>query len=399
MNLTVLFDLDDTLITNDMDQFLPVYLRGLSDYNPQIPAKLLSKMILFATQKMTENMDPQQTLETVFDQYFYPGVGFSKAALHDQIQHFYQEGFPNLRGITSPRPEAVKLVDTLLKKGCQVAIATNPLFPQTATYQRLGWAGLPPSSYPFACVSTYESFHFAKPNPAYFAELLAQIGWPDQPVVMVGNSLEDDLKPAASLGLPVYWLNGHSEALPPEFTPPSRSGSLQELESWLDLVASGESKPYHDTPQALLAFLRATPASIAVTCASLSEEQWKRRPAPEEWSPIEILCHLIDVDREVNLPRLQRIALEDQPFLAGIETDGWAIERKYCDQDGLDRLNDLMEVRKEILTLLQALSPAGWQRQARHSIFGPTKITELINIISTHDRVHIRQLHSAIQSN
>ena len=72
-------------------------------------------------------------------------------------------------------------------------IATNPLFPRTAIYQRLEWAGLPPDKYPFSLIPSYETFHFAKPNPTYFAEFLTISGWPDGPMIMVGNDLEHDI--------------------------------------------------------------------------------------------------------------------------------------------------------------------------------------------------------------
>ena len=55
-------------------------------------------------------------------------------------------------------------------------VATNPIFPRKAILHRLSWAGLAPEQVPFALITDYERFHFAKPNPAFFAEILAQLG-------------------------------------------------------------------------------------------------------------------------------------------------------------------------------------------------------------------------------
>jgi len=98
----------------------------------------------------------------------------------------------------------VSFVEEALGRGYRLAIATSPLFPLTAIQQRLAWAGLPVEKYPFAVVSSYETFHFAKPNPAYYAEMLARLGWPEGPVVMVGNELVNDVSPARQSGLPVF---------------------------------------------------------------------------------------------------------------------------------------------------------------------------------------------------
>ena len=52
--------------------------------------------------------------------------------------------------------------------------ATNPLFPKVATMNRLRWAGFDPED--FALFTTYEHYHYCKPNPAYYTEVLASLG-------------------------------------------------------------------------------------------------------------------------------------------------------------------------------------------------------------------------------
>ena len=89
-----------------------------------------------------------------------------------------------------------------------LAIATNPLFPLTAIEQRLDWAGLSPEEYPFSIVPSYENAHFAKPNPAFLAELLARLGWPEGPVVMVGDDPDNDVRCGLELGLARFLVEG-----------------------------------------------------------------------------------------------------------------------------------------------------------------------------------------------
>ncbi|MDZ4158628.1 MAG: HAD hydrolase-like protein, partial [Anaerolineaceae bacterium] len=199
----LLLDLDNTLLEYNLDAFVREYLKALGEHIKQAPTAKVIQQVLSATQQMISKQTPDQTLEQCFDQFFYPGIGVDKEALTDRVELFYREVYPALRGNTTPRPAAKQIVEYGFEQGMPVVVATNPLFPRTATLQRLEWADLPATRYPFKLISTYESFHYAKPQTAYYAEILAQLGWLSQPAVMVGNSLEDDILPASRLGLPV----------------------------------------------------------------------------------------------------------------------------------------------------------------------------------------------------
>ena len=130
--------------------------------------------------------------------------------------------------------------------------------------------------------------------------------------------------------------------------------------------------------------------------ANLSVEAWKQRPQDDDWSLTEIACHMRDVEREINLPRLQKIMQEDTPFIPGVDSDVWAAERKYQTQDGITALQDFVGVRMETLDLLASLSPEDWQRPVQHAIFGPTDLREIASFMAGHDRLHIRQTHALL---
>ena len=121
--------------------------------------------------------------------------------------------FPTLSGLTSQKPEAKPFIDWAFSQGFRIAIATDPLFPRKATYHRLRWAGFEPEQ--FELVSTFDHFHFSKTHPAYYAEVLGRMGWPEGPVLMVGNDMERDIRPAQMLGLATYHVDDE---------PASRSG-------------------------------------------------------------------------------------------------------------------------------------------------------------------------------
>ena len=392
----LLLDLDDTLLGNHMDSFIPAYLRGLSARLASVAdPPLMVKALLAATDHMVADADPARTLEEKFDSVFFPALNLQRPAVQNLIDTFYRDDFPALAVLTQSRPAAATLVQQALARRDEVAIATTTLFPCLAILQRITAAGLPPDQLPFALIPSYETFHFAKPNPAYFAEFLAQLGWPEGPVVMVGDDPRMDIAPARQLGLPVFWVAEPAIPWPGPGPEPPR-GRLEDLLPWLDAQPPSTLMPDFSHPLAQQAILRATPAALSTLLAGRPADDLLRQPAPGEWSPTEVLCHLRDVDREVNVPRLLTILASPNPFIPGQDTDRWALERQYRQQDCLEAQSDFLYARLELLFLLASLSDADWERSARHAIFGPTRLSELVNIIASHDRLHVRQVLQAL---
>ena len=83
--------------------------------------------------------------------------------------------------------------------GKTVILATNPLFPSTATEHRIRWAGLDPKD--FLLYTTYDNSRHCKPNPAYYTDILEQAGLKPEDCLMVGNDVAEDMVAAGSLGI------------------------------------------------------------------------------------------------------------------------------------------------------------------------------------------------------
>ena len=80
-----------------------------------------------------------------------------------------------------------------------------------------------------------------------------------------------------------------------------------------------------------------------------------------------------------------------------MDTDRWAEERSYIQQDGKFALERFSQERIKLVNLLEGLSADDWQRPSRHAIFGPTTLQELVGFSVGHDRLHVRQAHRVIQ--
>lgn len=392
MTFSLLFDLDDTLLDTNLDAFLPAYFKKLAAHMAgSVPPQQFIDALLRATQIMYTSNRTDFTLEQVFGENFYPALGLPADELAGEIDRFYDEVFPTLATLTKPRPEAIKMVEWAFAQGWDVAIATDPLFPRKAILHRLRWAGLAPEKYPFKLVSDFQTFHFAKASVAYYPEFLAHMRWADTPLLMVGDSLERDVLAAQQAGVPVFWLKTEAQAA--ESGVPQ--GTFSDLKKYLETIELDSLKVNHAAPAALRAFLQAAPAAFHTLSRSVSPVQWTQRPQPGEWSFLEVLCHLRDVDREVNLTRLKTMLTEENPFMPAQTTDQWAEERNYNHQSSSAALADFVSARKKLIDRLAGLSAADWLRPARHTIFGPTTLSELVGFMVDHDRLHILQAFAA----
>lgn len=397
MTFSLLFDLDDTLLDSNIDALIPVYFQKLAAYLADtLPPEKMIKELMRSTLMMYASTRSDQTLEQVFSDQFYPPLGTSREALAERIDRFYDDIFPTLQPLTHPRAEAVQLVEWALSQGWQVNVATDPLFPRKAILHRLRWAGLAPETIPFGLISDFQTFHFAKASVAYFPEFLAHMDWDgESPLLMVGDSLERDVLPALKAGIPIFWLNPDGQNIPAETAAVPR-GTLADLRAYLEAVDVSTLKANFSSPTALLSVLRATPAVLHHLARSTPSEKWLDRPAGNEWAGVEIFCHLRDVEVEVNLPRIAAVLSEKNPLVTGQVTDPWAVERNYLQQDGMAAWRDFQSAREVLLARLGALSPQDWERPARHTIFGPTHLRELVGFMVEHDLAHLRQAKAAL---
>lgn len=151
-------------------------------------------------------------------------------------------------------------------------------------------------------------------------------------------------------------------------------------------------------PDELSQRLANTTPSLRELTAKLGPDGWLYRPSPDEWSVTEIICHLRDVDREIHLPRLHSLIIEKEPFMPGVVSDDWAIERDYQAQDGQTALAALAATRAELLDLLPPAGSPIWQRRGRHTFFGPTSFLELVCLALEHDILHLTQTAETIEN-
>ncbi len=76
MPITLLLDLDDTLLETNMDVFIPAYFKALSAaLAEKVAPEVMIPALTGGTKAMMVNMDPALTLREVFDAHFFPKLG------------------------------------------------------------------------------------------------------------------------------------------------------------------------------------------------------------------------------------------------------------------------------------------------------------------------------------
>ena len=394
MSLTLLFDLDDTLLDTNLDAFTPAYFQALSQHlASHVAPPLMLRALVAGVNLMYESEDLAQTLEEVFDADFYPALGLTKQTLVPMIEQFYDDVFPALAQHTRPKPEAVPLIDWAADRGYRIAIATDPLFPRKATFHRLRWAGFDPER--FELVSTFEHFHFTKVHPAYYAEVLGRMGWPEGPVLMVGNDIRRDLVPAHRLGLKTFFIDGESGP-GPGFE--AGRGRLTDLRPWLESINFSSLEPSFKSRDAVLAIMASTPAVLRSLSSGLTDAQWRHEPNESDWALNEIVCHLADTEKEIHQMQLALMVEREGAFIPRPDSDVWASEREYLNIDGQSALIEFALARIKNIKTLKGLDDSVWHRSARHAIFGPTDFLEVTSFMADHDRLHIQQAWRTLKS-
>jgi FMN phosphatase YigB (HAD superfamily) len=384
-----------------METFLPAYLHRLGQYlSEYYSPNDLPAAILNGTEQMINNVNPSRTLEECFDDYFYPVISTEKEILEHKIIAFYEKEFPNLAPLTNEIPHAASIIKKISEQNDKIIIATNPLFPKIAIDHRINWANLGIDLNDFEYITNFEEHHFTKPRPEFVAEILGKIGWPNEPVVMIGNEWEMDVLPAEILGIPTYYVGKPPEQSEFSLNPLSSSGTLENVPNWINhLNLNNHEFELNNSKAAIIAILRATAANMdSFLRMHISPSLFSQRPKADEWALIEIVSHMADVDQEVNIPRIKLITKEDNPFIEAALTDQWADERKYILNNPQKELTRFITNRTSLVEVIQNLTNQQWNKLINHAIFGPTPTSELIKFIAQHDRIHINQMVRTLET-
>ena len=232
----LLFDLDDTLLINDMSEFSPHYFEALKKrVKPVCSPEVFMDALDAAMHAVWKNDGQNGKNAKVFWKTFAPRLDCDRNKIEAVLETFYAKDFESLRKHTRTDPHARPLMDLVFEKGFQVAIVTQPVFPREAILARLRWAGVGVARYDYDYITTYENMGACKPHPDFFATVIEHLGRDAAECLMIGDSPDADL-PARRLGMHTFWVDrGRIPKLPAAAS--DARGNLRDL---ITLVETGE---------------------------------------------------------------------------------------------------------------------------------------------------------------
>ena len=148
------------------------------------------------------------------------------------------------------------------------------------------------------------------------------------------------------------------------------------------------------TREELLGTLRATPGRMTDLARGLSPDQLTRRPKEGEWSMAEILDHLLLGERDVILPRLKRMLLEDGPAFRSSASTRTGFASDPQPQAFLADLAAFQWIRQQTLAFLETLKDRDWQRMGNTPTRGTLTIEAYARYLAEHDLEHLAQLEA-----
>ena len=119
------------------------------------------------------------------------------------------------------------------------------------------------------------------------------------------------------------------------------------------------------------------------------------RPAPSEWSVLEVAGHILDGE-VVATARYRWILAHDQPRLVGYDQDLWVERLRHQEDDPEDLLSFFEALRTANLGLWSRSSEAERARVGVHEERGPESYDLVFRLIAGHDRNHLAQARAAL---
>jgi uncharacterized damage-inducible protein DinB len=150
-------------------------------------------------------------------------------------------------------------------------------------------------------------------------------------------------------------------------------------------------------PSELIDILRATPEVLRALTRTIDDEQARHAPGQDEWSIVEVVAHLADVEERA-IQRIHRIMAETEPLLERMQPAQLAVERGYRQQKLSELMPRFEQLRQERLRLLESLPAEAWERTARHVEHGTMTLYQLTVHMCQHDVTHLAQIARRINT-
>ncbi|HKC63857.1 MAG TPA: DinB family protein [Pyrinomonadaceae bacterium] len=142
----------------------------------------------------------------------------------------------------------------------------------------------------------------------------------------------------------------------------------------------------------LLEFLTATPSQVRQLSRDFASDELKRKPSTDEFSFLENVCHLRDIEREGYTARISKLLNESNPTLPDIDGARLARERDYNSEDFETVLREFERLRENNVRILGSLGAESLSRSGMFEGVGTINLKTLAAMMREHDEAHRAEL-------
>jgi hypothetical protein len=143
----------------------------------------------------------------------------------------------------------------------------------------------------------------------------------------------------------------------------------------------------------MTAYLRQVPDLVDEAVKGLSDEELQRRPSADDWSILEVCCHMRDA-ADFEGQRIRRLVEEDGPTLEPYDQEELARERDYQGDDPRRVGTALRAFWGGLAYQLEGLSDEEWERAGTHPERGRVTVRSRAEAEVEHGRVHLEQIRA-----
>ena len=126
--------------------------------------------------------------------------------------------------------------------------------------------------------------------------------------------------------------------------------------------------------------------------AQLPGDRQRRKPSRDEFSLLEHVCHLRDLEREAYRVRIERILREDRPLLPDFDGAKVARERNYLEESLPRALESFGAARAQNLEIVSHLRADQLSRTGVLEPAGEITLGGLLARMCAHDEEHREQI-------
>lgn len=142
----------------------------------------------------------------------------------------------------------------------------------------------------------------------------------------------------------------------------------------------------------LLDLLDDTPNQLENFTAGLADAELRLQDPPGEFSALENICHLRDLELQGYTLRIRRMLSETEPVLADFDGARVAAESSYNTEDIDTALSAFQQARRENVAKLRSLTEEQLQRAGILEGVGRVTLARLAEMMREHDEGHLEDL-------